>query len=304
MSILVIEQLLNGIQLGMMLFLMAAGLTLVFGVMGIINLAHGSLYMMGAYAAGATVMATGSFVLGLLAAIVVSAVLGVLLEFTVFRRLYGRGHLDQVLATFALTLIFNGLARMLFGRQPFQIDMPSYLSGIIEVGDLVYPVYRLVFILMGAALALSLYMILTKTRVGMLVRAGSTHPIIVSALGANLARLFAFIFGLGAVLAGIAGALVGPIQAVDAGMGEYAVVLAFVVIVVGGVGSVRGAFVAGLLVGIIDTLARSLMPMFLQSVLDASLASTFSSILGPAAIYILMALVLLFKPTGLMGGKV
>jgi branched-chain amino acid transport system permease protein len=298
------EQLLNGIQFGMMLFLMAAGLTLIFGVMGVINLAHGSLFMIGAYAAAGTVLATGSVICGLLAAIVVTGLLGVVLERLVFHRLYARTHLDQVLATFALTLIFNGAARWLFGRQPYQIDIPSYLSGTVAFGDVEYPVYRFVFIVFGILLVALMYFVLAKTRAGMLVRAGSTNPVIAAAMGANLPLLFTFIFAVGAIFAGIAGALVGPIQAVDAGMGESAVVLAFLVIVLGGVGSVRGAFLASLAVGMIDTLSRSFLPMILRAILEVNTATTLAAILAPIAIYILVAGVLLFKPLGIMGGKV
>jgi branched-chain amino acid transport system permease protein len=295
----ILEQALNGLQLGMMLFLMATGLTLVFGIMNVLNLAHGSVYMCGAYAAAATALATGNFLVAAIVAVVTAGLIGLLLEVSIIQRLYRRDHLPQVLATFALTLIFNGLIREIFGRQPYQIPIPDLLTGTVTIGGFTYPVYRLMLIGVGFLCAVFMYVLVSHTRVGMLLRAGSTHRDIVAALGANLNRLFAFIFALGAVFAGLAGALIGPIRAVEAGMGEPITVLAFVVIVVGGIGSVRGALVAAILIGIVDTFARTLLPFVLVSYLSASLATAIGGIIGAAAIYLLLAIVLLVRPQGL-----
>jgi branched-chain amino acid transport system permease protein len=295
----ILEQALNGLQLGMALFLMATGLTLVFGIMNVLNLAHGSMYMCGAYAAAATALATGSFLLAIIVAMLVAGAIGLLLEVTVIQRLYRRDHLAQVLATFALTLIFNGLVRQVFGRQPYQIPIPEMLTGIVEIGWFTYPIYRLALIAIGLICAAFMYVLVSHTRTGMLLRAGATHRDIVAALGANMNRLFAFIFALGSIFAGLSGALTGPIQAVEAGMGEPITVLAFVVIVVGGVGSVRGALAAAILIGIVDTFARTLLPYVLKSYLSASVATALGGMVGSAAVYLMLALVLLVRPGGL-----
>jgi branched-chain amino acid transport system permease protein len=303
--VLAIEQALNGLQLGVTLFLMSAGLTLTFGIMGIINLAHGSLYMVGAYAAAYVSLRSGSFAAGILGAILAMMVLGLLLESTVMRPLYRRGHLDQVLATFALILIFNGCTGWLFGRQPFQIEVPAFLSGAVHFTPwFSYPVYRLAIIGAGAVIAAMLFLFIARTRTGMLVRAGSTHRELVSVLGINLPILFSFIFSLGAVLAGVAGAIIGPIQAVEVGMGDQVVILAFVVIVIGGVGSVRGALVASLIVGIVDSMGRSLVPQLLRSIADPAVAGSIGVGISATSVYMLMAIVLLIRPSGLFAGRI
>ena len=282
--LLFIEQVLNGLQLGTMLFLMAAGLTLVFGIMQLINLAHGSLYMIGAYVAATVQQATGSFTLGLLAALPAAALVGMAVEKVALRRLYDRDHLDQVLATFGLILFFNELVKILWGPQAYFMDVPEMLSGSVEIlPGAPYPAYRLAIVAAGLASALFLYLLITRTRIGMLIRAGATNREMVNALGVNVDRLYTLVFGLGAALAGLAGVMAGPLLALEVGMGENILILAFVVIVIGGIGSVRGAFVAALLVGLADTFGRVLLP----------------GALSEMTIYILMAAILVWRPQGL-----
>ena len=300
-----VEQILNGVQAGVMLFLMAAGLTLVFGIMGLINLNHGTLFMAGALVAAKVVSYTGSFWLGVVVAIAFSGALGVLLETTVFRKLYNRDHLDQVLATYALILFFNGLARAVFGRQPYQIDFPQGLGGSVHLfGDLEYPVYRLLIIMVGVVVAAFIHLLVTKTRIGMLIRAGSTHREMISALGVNIVALFTGIFAVGACLAGLAGSMIGPLQAVEIGMGEDIVILAFVVIVIGGIGSIRGALVGSLLVGIVDALGRTLVPLVLSRLTDAGTVASLSGAFASIGVYVILAMVLLIRPNGLFAGRV
>ena len=300
----VLEQLLNGVQFGVTLFLMSAGLTLIFGIMGVINLAHGSLYMIGAYAAALIAAHTGSFGLALLGGLAAAATSGVVIEFVVVRRLYDRDHLDQVLATFALILIINQSASMLFGRQPLFVSMPAMLSGSVTLlPGLTYPVYRLIVIGLGLLVAAGLFLLINYTRVGMLVRAGATHRQMVRALGVNVRWLYTVVFGLGALLAGLAGIIAGPITSVQVGMGEQVLILAFVVVVIGGLGSVRGAFFGALIAGIVDTLARAFLPMIFRQLMDGSNADALASGMSSISIYLLMALVLLIRPQGLVAGK-
>ncbi|WP_425091136.1 branched-chain amino acid ABC transporter permease [Tropicimonas sp. S265A] len=300
--LLVIEQVLNGLQFGVMLFLMAAGLTLIFGVMGLINLAHGSLYMIGAFAAAAVAGATGSFLLGLVAALTAAAAMGALVELTVIRRLYKRDHLDQVLATFALILIFSEGTRWLFGSFPLYLDVPSWLAGPVTLpGGIDYPAYRLAIIVVGFAVAAGLFWLIGRTRIGIQIRAGDADREMIAALGINIDRLYTLVFALGAALAGLAGALVGAIQSVQVGMGEPVLILAFVVIVIGGIGSIKGAFVGAILLGLTDTLGRSFLPVLFGTVMDPSSATAVGSALASMLIYILMAGVLVFRPTGLFG---
>lgn len=300
--ILLVEQTLNGLQFGVMLFLMAAGLTLVFGVMGLINLAHGSLYMIGAFAAAAMAQASGSFLLALAASLVCAAFAGVLIEVLVIRRLYDRDHLDQVLATFALILIFSEGTRWLFGSFPLFLDKPEWLSGtvILPLG-IEYSLYRLAIILVGLAVAAGLFWMIARTRVGIRIRAGENDREMIAALGVNISRLYTFVFALGAALAGFAGALVGTIQSVQVGMGEPVLILAFVVIVIGGIGSIKGAFIGALLVGLTETLGRFLLPEAFALVFDPATARSVGASLASMSIYILMAGVLIFRPKGLFG---
>ena len=297
------EQVLNGLQFGVMLFLMSAGLTLVFGVMGLINLAHGSLYMLGGFICAAVAAFTGSFMLGLAAALAGAAAAGVLVETLVIRRLYARDHLDQVLATFALILIFSEGTRWVFGSFPLFLDVPDLLSGPVSLPlGIQYPAYRLMIIVVGLLVALGLYLLITRTRLGIRIRAGESDREMIAALGVDIAWLYTIVFALGAALAGLAGALVGAIQSVQIGMGEPVLILAFVVIVIGGIGSVKGALIGAILVGMTDTLGRFLLPQFFATFMENAGATTIGSSLASMLIYILMAGVLIFKPQGLFGG--
>ncbi len=303
--VLFIEQVLNGFQFGIMLFLTAAGLTLVFGVMGLINLAHGSLFMIGAFAAASIAGWTGSFVLAIMASLAAAAAAGALVEVAVIRKLYDRDHLDQVLATFALILILSEGTRWIFGSFPLYLNIPSYLSGPISLpGGIQYPLYRLTIIIAGLFIALCLRQLILKTRIGMQIRAGESDREMIAVLGVNISWLYTLLFALGAALAGVAGGLVGALQSVQVGMGEPILILAFVVIVIGGIGSVKGALVASILVGLTDRLGSILMPEAFKLFLPPADATLMGSALSSMLIYILMAAVLVWKPTGLYGVRV
>jgi len=303
-AVLIAEQALNGLQYGMMLFLMAAGLTLVFGVMGLINLAHGALYMVGAFACAAVAAASGSFWLGLGASLAAAAATGALIEVAIIRRLYARDHLDQVLATFALILVLSETTRWVFGSFPLYLSLPEVLSGTLTLpGGVVYPAFRLAIIAIGVAVAMGLFWLIGRTRVGIRIRAGEADREMVAALGVDIARLYTFVFALGAGLAGLAGALVGTIQSVQVGMGEPVLILAFVVIVIGGIGSVRGALVGALLVGMTDTLGKAMLPQALALLLDPAAARGVGASLASMLIYIVMAGVLVWRPQGLFGAR-
>lgn len=277
-------QTLNGLQLGVMLFLLAAGLTLVFGIMNLINLAHGSMYMLGAYLAATFQQWSGSFWLAIALAVPATLAIGVLVELVVLRQLYHRDHLEQVLATFGLILFFNELVRMVWGAQAYFMAVPSAFAGSLPLWPgLNYPAYRLLLVGVGLAIALGLSWLITRTRLGMWIRAGASNRVMIDALGVNIRSLYTVIFGLGAALAGLAGMLAAPIVALQVGMGESILILTFVVIVIGGIGSVRGAFLGALLVGLVDTFGRVLLPPALASM----------------AIYLLMAMVLYWRPQGL-----
>lgn len=299
--LLFIEQLLNGLQLGIMLFLMSAGLTLVFGIMQVINLAHGSFYMIGAYV-GATVTArTGSFILGILTALPAAALAGMAVEVLVLRRLYKKEHLDQVLATFGLIMFFNELTRIIWGRQPLYMDVPHWLSGSIElIPGIPYPSYRIAVIGVGIMVGVLLYLLFTRTRIGMQIRAGASNREMAGALGVNIRLLYTLVFGLGTLLAGLAGVMAGPILAVEAGMGESILILTFVVIVIGGIGSIRGALAGALLVGMVDTLGRAFLPTLFRLFLSAAYADGVAASLASMSVYILMAGVLVCRPRGLL----
>jgi branched-chain amino acid transport system permease protein len=299
--LLFIEQLLNGLQLGIMLFLMSAGLTLVFGIMQVINLAHGSFYMIGAYV-GATVTArTGSFILGILTALPAAALAGMAVEVLVLRRLYKKEHLDQVLATFGLIMFFNELTQIIWGRQPLYMDVPRWLSGSIElIPGIPYPSYRIAVICVGIMVGVLLYLLFTHTRIGMQIRAGASNREMAGALGVNIRLLYTLVFGLGTLLAGLAGVMAGPILAVEAGMGESILILTFVVIVIGGIGSIRGALAGALLVGMVDTLGRAFLPTLFRLFLSAAYADGVAASLASMSVYILMAGVLVCRPRGLL----
>ncbi|MBT8362364.1 MAG: branched-chain amino acid ABC transporter permease [Deltaproteobacteria bacterium] len=298
--LLFVEQILNGFQLGISLFLMSAGLTLVFGIMQVINLAHGSFYMIGAYVGATVASFTGSFLLGVIAALTAAAITGMMVECIILRQLYGREHLDQVLATFGLILFLNELTRIIWGKQPLFMDVPPFLSGSIELlPGLPYPIYRLAVIGVGLIVALSLWILFSHTRIGMQIRAGASNRTMVAALGVNIRLLYTLIFGLGTLLAGLAGVMAGPILAVESGMGESILILTFVVIVIGGIGSIRGAVIGALLVGMVDTLGRAYLPILFRSFLPDAYADGAAASLASMAIYILMAIILIWKPRGL-----
>ncbi len=296
---LLIAQLLNGLQYGVMLFLLAAGLTLVFGIMSFVNLAHGSLYMLGAYAAAVVGVHTGSFTLGVLAAIATGVVVGAVLEWVAVSRLYRRDHLDHVLATFGLVLFFNEVVRMIWGPQPVFVSLPESLSGTVELFGFSYPTYRFLIIVVGLLVAAGSQWLIHRTRVGMLIRAGSVNPQLVGALGVNIRLLNAMLFALGAALAALAGAMAGPILSVQTGMGEPVLITTLVVIVIGGIGSVHGALYAGIIVGIVDTLGRTFLPMLIRVFADREVANAAGPALASMLIYLLMALVLAWRPQGL-----
>ena len=295
-----IEQCLNGVQLGMLLFLLAAGLTLIFGIMDLVNLAHGSLYMIGAYFAATFAAVTGSFVAGALLALAATLLVGMAVEVIAIRRLYGRDHLDHVLGTFGLLLFFNELVRLIWGPAGMTLPLPSEMLTAVQVlPGVYYPAYRIVIIAMTLVVALLLYILVMRTRIGMLIRAGASNREMVGALGVNIKLLYTLVFGLGAALAGFAGLMQAPILTVQIGMGENILILAFVVIIIGGIGSIRGAFVASIFVGLVDTIGRAFLPDLLRLFLSTNAASTLGPSLSSMMIYMLMAAVLVFRPEGL-----
>ena len=299
-AIFLLEQALNGLQFGLMLFLLAAGLTLVFGIMDLINLAHGSLYMLGAYMMVTCFAVTGSFWLALPLALLATAVVAMLLEVLIVRRLYRRDHLAQVLATFGLILCLNEGVRMIWGPHQLSMDVPALLAGSLPVlPGLQYPAYRLAIIVLGAAVAAGLFWLVNRTRVGMLIRAGASNREMATALGVDIRLLFTLVFGLGAALCALAGAVLGPLLSISVGMGESIIILAFVVVVIGGIGSVRGALVGAILVGMVDTLGRAILPGALRLLLRPELADSLAAAAASVSIYVLMALVLVWRPAGL-----
>jgi branched-chain amino acid transport system permease protein len=303
-GILLLEQTLNSLQFGLMLFLLAAGLTLVFGIMDMINLAHGSLYMIGAYLMATFAEATGSFWLALPLALAATALVGAALEISLLRKLYERDHLTQVLATFAIILIANEVVRIIWGNQSLMLNAPPGLTGPVDLpGGMQYASYRLAIIVVGAAVALCLYLLVTKTRMGMLVRAGASNREMAVAMGVNIRRLFTVVFALGAALCALAGAMLGPLLAVQVGMGENILILAFVVIVIGGIGSIRGALVGALLVGLVDNMGRALLPVAFAKMFSPQIASNLGPSLSSILIYVLMAAVLFFRPQGLFPAR-
>ena len=288
---LLLEQLMNGFQLGVMLFLMSAGLTLTFGIMNFINLTHGSFYMMGAFLAASFNLWIGNFFIAVPLAVLATLAIGILLDVIAFRRLYERSHLDQVLGTFGLLLFFNDLVILIWGPEPQFMSMPSILSGSVSLGaDNAYPLYRLTITAVGLLTALFLYVLIARTRTGMLIRAGASNREMVGGLGVNVKTLFSVVFGLGAAMAGFAGMMTAPLIAVQTGMGDEMLIVAFVIIVIGSIGSVRGAFLASILVGLVDTMGRFLLPKWLGFTVGPAVASM--------AIYLLMAIVLVARPGG------
>jgi len=297
-------QVLNGVQLGLLMFLLAAGLTLTFGIMDLVNLAHGSLYMVGAYLAWTFITWTDSFVLGALLALPATFVVGVLLEMAVVRRLYARDHLDQVLATFGLILFFNDLVRLVWGPAGKSIAVPPFLSHTVQIlPGVPYPAYRFALIVVGSLVALLLAWLVARTRMGMLIRAGASNRRMIAALGVNIELLFSLVFGLGAVFAGLAGLMAAPISSVKIGMGDDILILALVIIVIGGIGSIKGAFVAAMIVGQIDIVGRAFLPELLKAFLPPASASAAAPAISQVLIYVLMAGVLVWRPTGLFGQR-
>jgi branched-chain amino acid transport system permease protein len=301
---LLFEQLLNGLQFGVTLFLMAAGLTLVFGIMNFINLAHGSLYMVGAYLTVAAAQWTGSYLLGVALGLAGTLLVGMIVEIVALRTLYERDHLDQVLATFGLILFFNELVAILWGRAALFAQAPSWLSGHIELfTGSTYPLYRAVIIVVGLVTAIVLWYVVTRTRLGMLIRAGATNRTMVAALGINIRLLYTVVFGFGAALAGLAGLMAGPIYNVQPGMGELILIQVFVVIVIGGIGSIRGALVGSIIVGVVDTIGRAFLKPFLSTMISPTAGEAAGPALASILIYLLMAAVLAFRPQGLFPAR-
>ena len=296
---LLITQLMNGLQLGLLLFLLASGLTLIFGIMDFINLSHGSFYMVGAYFCGTIVSLTGSFIIGVLVGLVGVFIVGALVERFIARNLYVKDHLDHVLVTFGLILIFDTLVHLVWGPSGMAIPLPEVLNGQVTLGNLVLPTYRLVIIFAGLLVAAILYVLVAKTRLGMLIRAGASNRVMVEALGININRLFLFVFALGAAMAGLAGMLIAPITEASIGMGNDIIIIALVVVIVGGIGSIKGAFYAALIIGMIDTMSRSYLDQLLQLVMPVTYAETAAPSLSAMLVYILMASVLAFRPQGL-----
>ncbi len=295
-----ILQTLNGLQFGMMLFLFAAGLTLVLGIMNLLNLAHGSFFMLGAYFAATFQYWTGSVPTAIVLAIPATFLVGIATELIIMRTLYARTYLEQVLATFGLILFINESVRMIWGEVPLHMDAPAIFAGLVMLpGGIVYPLYRLMLIVLGALVAIFLYVLVAKTKLGMLIRAGASNREMVEATGIDISRLFTVVFGIGALLAGLAGIAMGPILSVDASMGDLTLILAQVVIVIGGIGSIRGSFVAALSIGLVDTMGRAFLPGLLQAYLPASIANAVGPALTSILIYILMVMVLFFRPQGL-----
>jgi branched-chain amino acid transport system permease protein len=297
---LIVVQFLNGLQFGILLFLLAAGLTLIFGIMDFVNLAHGSLYMVGAFFCATFTQLSGSFGLAILLALPAVAVVGILVELIVVRTLYQRDHLDHVLATFGLILCFDTLVQMIWGPQGMAIPLPAVLNGQISIlPGIEFPTYRILIIVTGLAVAAGLYVLVNHTRIGMLIRAGASNRTMASALGVNIRNLFTLLFALGAVLAGLAGIMIAPITEASIGMGNDIIIVAFVVIIIGGIGSVKGAFIAALIIGLIDTLGRPCLDGLLKLFMSPQNAETAAPALSAMLIYVLMAVILALRPQGL-----
>jgi len=289
----------NSVQLGLLLFLLASGLTLIFGIMDFINLSHGSFYMMGAYFCGSVVARTGSFLAGVITGLVGVFVLGALIEWFIARKLYKEDHLDHVLVTFGLILVMDTLVHLIWGPSGLSIPLPHILNGQIVIGTIVFPTYRTLIIVGGLAVAAILYLLVARTRLGMLIRAGASNRDMVESLGINIDRLFLIVFAIGAAMAGFAGILIAPITEATIGMGNDIIIIAFVVVIVGGIGSVKGAFYAALIIGVIDTMSRSYLDDFLKLLMEPQFAETAAPAISAMLVYILMAAVLAFKPSGL-----
>lgn len=302
MTNLLLIQALNGLQFGILLFLIAAGLTLIFGIMDFVNLAHGAFYMLGAYIVATAAARTDSLWLSIFIMLPLIALIGILVEKFILHHLYRKSHLHQLLATLGLTMAVNETVKILWGTAPLDVPVPQILDGTVSLFGLInYPLYRLFIIVVGSLVAIGLFLLINFTRVGMLLRAGTTHRQYVSALGINIDRLFSVLFAFGCALAGFAGAMIAPLVSVEYSMGDSVLILTFVVIVIGGVGSIKGAFLGAVLVGFVDTLGRTLGPIVLRSIVEPQAASQLAQVLGPMLVYMLMACVLVFNPSGLLG---
>ena len=298
-------QMLNGVQLGLLLFLVASGLTLVFGILDFVNLAHGSLYMLGAFICASLTFALGNFLLAVLVALPITALIGYGVERLVARPLYTRDHLDHVLGTFGLILVIDTLVHLIWGPEGITVPLPAWLDGQTPLwGDLVVPTFRLLIIGAGLAAAGGLFWLVNYTRLGMLIRAGASNRTMVSALGIDIGMLFGLVFAIGAALAGLAGMLIAPITEASIGMGNNIIITAFVVIIVGGIGSIKGAFIAALMIGLIDTLGRSFLDDIFKVFMSPAAAETSAPAVSAMLIYIIMAVVLALRPQGLFPPKV
>jgi branched-chain amino acid transport system permease protein len=297
-----LEQILNGVQFGVFLFLISAGLTLVLGIMNVVNLAHGSLYMLGAYVSTTLYTLTGNLFIAFVLMVPILLIIGMIVEIVVLRTMYERDHMDQVLATFGLILFFNELVRILWGVEGVGMKIPDSLAGSIDIG-VPYPSYRLLIIAMGILVSVALYLMITKTRTGMQIRAGASNRPMIGALGINIRILYTIVFGLGAVFAGFAGLMAGPIISIESGMGEEMLIFAFVVIVIGGIGSIRGALVASVVVGVFEIVGRSILPYILLQLVTPDQAQTAGPALASMLVYILMVVILFFKPQGLFPAR-
>ncbi len=285
-------QLLNGVQYGLLLFLVASGLTLIFGIMGVINLAHGSFYMLGAYLAWSLTAALGNFWLALLAGFALSVVLGVLLEWLFIRHLYRRDHLQQVLLTYGLILIFSEMRSIVWGDDVHSVAVPAVLAGSIPLTEtLAYPVYRIWLSIVCIALAACMYYLIQHTRLGMMIRAGASNRDMAQSLGIDIGLLYRLVFAFGVALATFAGMLAAPVSSVFPGMGNQVLILCFVVVVIGGIGSVKGAMAAALLIGLVDTFGKVLQVEIGGLRLLPDLAGM--------SVFVMMAIVLLWRPAGL-----
>ena len=299
---LILIQILNGLQLGVLLFLLAAGLTLVFGIMDFINLAHGAFYMLGAFICATLAIWFDSFLIAVLLSVPITFVIGVVVELGVARQLYQADHLEQILATFGLILIADTLVQMIWGPEGMTFALPEVLNGQVQLlYGVEFPVYRVLIISVGLLVALALYLVVSHTRTGMLIRAGASNRRMVEALGVDIRMLFTLVFAAGAAMAGLAGLMIAPITEASIGMGNEILIVAFVVIVIGGIGSVQGAFFGAMLVGLIDTLGRAFLDDLLGLVLSHQAAETSAPAISAMLIYILMVVILYFRPQGLFG---
>ncbi|MEX0340883.1 MAG: branched-chain amino acid ABC transporter permease [Arenibacterium sp.] len=298
-------QTLNGLQLGLLLFLVASGLTLVFGILDFVNLAHGSLYMVGAFICATLTFALGNFLWAVVVAVPITAAIGYLVERYVARSLYQRDHLDHVLGTFGLILVFESVVHLVWGPEGITVPLPAWLDGQTPLwGDIVVPTFRLLIIAAGLAAAAGLFWLVNFTRLGMLIRAGASNRTMVGALGIDIEKLFGLVFALGAALAGLAGMLVAPITGANISMGNNIIITAFVVIIVGGIGSIKGAFIAALMIGLIDTLGRSFLDELFELFMSSAAAETSAPAVSAMLIYIIMAVILAVRPQGLFPPKV